>query len=91
MHQVELYDEAVDPRLEFGGDTSLALPKLNLQFLTLYDYLLRNFTLFRLESTYEIRQDVEDVVELISPRVNGDGKTIFTGWARMALPIQEFA
>lgn len=29
----------------------LALPKLNLQFLTLHDYLLRNFTLFRLEST----------------------------------------
>lgn len=29
----------------------LALPKLNLQFLTLHDYLLRNFNLFRLEST----------------------------------------
>jgi len=31
----------------------LALPKLNLQFLTLHDYLLRNFELFRLESTCE--------------------------------------
>ena len=31
----------------------LALPKLNLQFLTLHDYLLRNFNLFRLESTCE--------------------------------------
>ena len=39
----------------------LALPKLNLQYLTFHDYLLRNFNLFRLESTYEIRQDVEDV------------------------------
>lgn len=29
----------------------LALPKLNLQFLTLHDYLLRNFHLFRMEST----------------------------------------
>jgi len=29
----------------------LALPKLNLQFLTLHDYLLKNFHLFRLEST----------------------------------------
>ena len=29
----------------------LALPKLHLQFLTLHDYLLRNFNLFRLEST----------------------------------------
>lgn len=32
----------------------LALPKLNLQFLTLHDYLLRNFDLFRLESTCKI-------------------------------------
>ena len=32
----------------------LALPKLNLQFLTLHDYLLRNFELFRLESTCEL-------------------------------------
>lgn len=45
----------------------LALPKLNLQFLTLHDYLLRNFNLFRLESTYEIRQDVEDVVTRMKP------------------------
>ena len=30
---------------------TLALPKLNLQFLTVHDYLLRNFHLFRLEST----------------------------------------
>ena len=33
-----------------SADT-LALPKLNLQFLTLHDYLLRNLNLFRLEST----------------------------------------
>lgn len=45
----------------------LALPKLNLQFLTLHDYLLRNFNLFRLESTYEIRQDIEDVVWRMKP------------------------
>lgn len=45
----------------------LALAKLNLQFLTLHDYLLRNFNLFRLESTYEIRQDIEDVVFRMKP------------------------
>jgi len=45
----------------------LALPKLNLQFLTLHDYLLRNFNLFRLESTYEIRQDIEDSVSRMKP------------------------
>ena len=36
------------------GEACLALPKLNLQFLTFHDYLLRNFNLFRLEATYEV-------------------------------------
>lgn len=43
----------------------MALPKLNLQFLTAHDYLLRNFNLFRLEATYEIREDVADVLQRI--------------------------
>lgn len=41
------------------------MPKLNLQFLTAHDYLLRNFNLFRLEATYEIREDVADVLQRI--------------------------
>ena len=44
------------PNEFFSGEGCLALPKLNLQFLTLHDYLLRNFNLFRLETMYEIRQ-----------------------------------
>lgn len=43
----------------------MALPKLNLQFLTPLDYLLRNFNLFRLEATYEIREDVADVLSRV--------------------------
>lgn len=75
----------------YAGDRPLALPKLNLQFLTLHDYLLRNFTLFRLESSYEIRQDIEDVVKRLSPRLTfPDMKTEFAGWARMAVPIDTF-
>ena len=49
-----LWDENIVPS-ELYNDGCLALPKLNLQFLTLHDYLLRNLNLFRLESTYEIR------------------------------------
>lgn len=45
-----------------AGENCLALPKLNLQFLTFHDYLLRNFNLFRLEATYEIREDISDVI-----------------------------
>jgi len=48
-----LWDENIVPSEFYNGETCLALPKLNLQFLTLHDYLLRNFELFRLESTCE--------------------------------------
>ena len=51
---------------DFPGETCLALPKLNLQFLTAHDYLLRNFNLFRLEATYEIREDLADVLSRVS-------------------------
>lgn len=46
-----IWNENVVPSEYFSGEGCLALPKLNLQFLTLHDYLLRNFNLFRLEST----------------------------------------
>nr|POF00445.1 intron-binding protein aquarius [Quercus suber] len=53
-----MWDESLVPSINYSGEGCLALPKLNLQFLTLHDYLLRNFNLFRLESTYEIREDI---------------------------------
>lgn len=46
-----IWDENIVPTEYFSGEGCLALPKLNLQFLTLHDYLLRNCNLFRLEST----------------------------------------
>lgn len=51
-----LWNGNLVPSEFFSGEECLALPKLGLQFLTLQDYLMRNFTLFRLESTFEIRQ-----------------------------------
>ncbi|XP_023293066.2 RNA helicase aquarius [Lucilia cuprina] len=86
-----IWDENIVPSEYFTGDGCLALPKLNLQFLTLHDYLLRNFNLFRLESTYEIRQDIEDAVSRMLPWLSEDGDVVFGGWARMALPIASFA
>lgn len=92
-----------DPNLvpagnRFSGNDVLALPKLNLQFLTLYDYLLRCFNLFRLESAYEIRADLVDAIRRLAPRQSltydkqgyATNKTLFTGWSRMALPIDGF-
>jgi intron-binding protein aquarius len=85
-----IWDEDIVPGEYYNGEGVLALPKLNLQFLTLQDYLLRNFKLFQLESTYEIRGDVEDAVSRLKPWCPDDGEITFNGWARMAQPITSF-
>ncbi|KAM8833729.1 RNA helicase aquarius isoform 2-T3 [Synchiropus picturatus] len=86
-----IWDENIVPTEYYSGEGCLALPKLNLQFLTLHDYLLRNFNLFRLESTYEIRQDIEDVVYRMKPWQSEYGGVVFGGWARMAQAITSFS
>ena len=85
--EAELADDAkvaANQRRQDGG--GLALPKLNLQFLTLADYLARNFTLFQLEAAYEIRQDLFNVLGRVGARQEGAGVR-FQGWARMAVPV----
>ncbi|KAL6742113.1 hypothetical protein Aduo_015304 [Ancylostoma duodenale] len=86
-----IWDENVVPYENYSGEGVLALNKLNLQFLTLHDYLLRNFNLFQLESTYEIRQDLEDVLFRMKPwRHESRNETVWGGWARMALLLDSF-
>eukprot|EP00736_Rhodelphis_marinus_P000969 Rmarinus@m.28958 len=87
-----LWDENIIPREQaYYADQVLALPKLNLQFLTLEDYLLRNFHLFRLESSYEIRDDIENAVRRLRPVYDPSKQdTVFLGWSRMALPLSGF-
>lgn len=85
-----MWDESLVPSINYSGEGCLALPKLNLQFLTLHDYLLRNFNLFRLESTYEIREDIQEAVPHLLAHTNNEGQPAFRGWSRMAVPIQEF-
>ncbi|CAA7395754.1 unnamed protein product [Spirodela intermedia] len=85
-----MWDESLVPSINYSGEGCLALPKLNLQFLTLHDYLLRNFNLFRLESTYEIREDIQEAIPHLLAYVNNEGETAFRGWSRMAVPIKVF-
>uniref|UniRef100_A0A0K0D9B0 Intron-binding protein aquarius n=1 Tax=Angiostrongylus cantonensis TaxID=6313 RepID=A0A0K0D9B0_ANGCA len=86
-----IWDENVVPYENYSGEGVLALNKLNLQFLTLHDYLLRNFNLFQLESTYEIRQDLEDVLFRMKPwQHETRNETVWGGWARMALLLDSF-
>jgi intron-binding protein aquarius len=83
-----LWDEALIPAENYSGQTPLPLPKLTLQYLTFYDYLLRNYNLFRLEAAYELRQDVNNVITRMNPSALTDGSVKFQGWARQALPIR---
>ncbi|KAJ3670490.1 hypothetical protein LUZ60_010814 [Juncus effusus] len=85
-----MWDESLVLSINYSGEGCLALPKLNLQFLTLHDYLLRNFNLFRLESTYEIREDIQEAVPPLLAYVNNEGDTSFRGWSGMAVPFKGF-
>lgn len=86
-----IWDPNLVPAEHFMSDFSLALPKLNLQFLTIHDYLLRNFTLFRLESTYEIREDMQDALQRMKPMPADGGGARFLGHARMAMPLTGYS
>jgi intron-binding protein aquarius len=90
-----IFNEDLTPsNYNFSNSTCLAIPKLNIQFLTLHDYLLRNFKLYKLETAYAIRQDIEDAVLRLAPRYNLDStskydQTVFTGWSRNAVPVTQ--
>ena len=91
-----LYDVRVIPDpYEYTGERPLALPKLNLQFLSYYDYLLRNFNLYRLEAAYQIREDLERTLLRLKPKkivtVHSKEPLVrFYGWSSEALPLKEF-
>ncbi|KAL5412172.1 hypothetical protein PMIN06_009475 [Paraphaeosphaeria minitans] len=70
----------------YDGSRPLAIPKLNLQYLTMGDFLWRSFILYRAESFYGIRKDLEDVIKRVQPRGKG-AATKFGGFSRMSLPI----
>lgn len=82
-----MFDPHQIPSVNYTGQGCLALPKLNLQFLTPADYLLRNFHLFRLEATYEIREDVADVLKRVGATYDLDDKVVFSGGVRAVLYI----
>lgn len=83
-----IWDENVVPTAYFSGEGCLALPKLNLQFLTLHDYLLRNFNLFRLESTCKLKnKPIQLPLGCIKPFQGTMGKITLLGKSvRIFLP-----
>lgn len=81
IHEVPLNKSSAAARKGLG------LPKLNLQFLTIHDYLFRNFNLYRIETASQIRDDIVDVVKRMGPKEDVRGNAIFGGWSKYALPI----
>ncbi len=44
----------------------------------------------RLEATYEIREDIADVLRRVGAYWDDDNRVRFAGWARMGVPITSF-
>ncbi|KAK2739281.1 hypothetical protein FQN57_006616 [Myotisia sp. PD_48] len=85
-----LYDPALVRNETYDGSRPLAIPKLNLQYLSLGDFLWRSFLLYRSEALFEIKNDLESTIRRMQPKVANDTKKIiFNGFSRMALPISK--
>ncbi|KAK6369596.1 hypothetical protein LTS17_009502 [Exophiala oligosperma] len=83
-----LYDARLLRNEQYDGSRPLGFPKLNLQYLTLSDFMWRSFQLYQTEAFYGIRKDMESVIKRMKPKTSRDrASTMFEGFSRMALPI----
>lgn len=74
----------------YDGSRPLPVPKLNLQYLTIGDFLWRSFLLYRAENFFGIRRDIEDSVVRLQPKLLFPKmETQFTGSSTMALVISK--
>ncbi|KAI9828184.1 MAG: hypothetical protein M1826_006112 [Phylliscum demangeonii] len=71
----------------YDGSTPLALPKLNLQYLTVGDFLWRSFILYRCEAFFEIRKDVESAACLRLPALRSNGARDAQSFSKTAMTI----
>lgn len=82
-----LFDQGFQRADAYDGSHPLALPKLNLQYLSAGDFLWRAMILYRCEAFYGIRKDVESALKRLRPESQQPGVTTFAGFSKMALPI----
>ena len=83
-----LYERSLTRAEEYNGSRPLAIPKLNLQYLTVGDSLWRSFILYRSEALFEIRKHLEDTIKRLQPKRQGT-TTRFDGFSTMAIPINK--
>jgi intron-binding protein aquarius len=84
----DLYEPSLLRTEDYDGSRPLAIPKFNLQYLNLGDFLWRSFLLYRAEAFFEIRTDLESVVRRMRPQAGADlNSPRFDGSSKMAAPI----
>lgn len=88
--ETALYEESLLRNEIYDGSRPLAIPKLNLQYLSSGDFLWRSFILHRCEQFFEIRRYLEDVIKRVRPTRSGGGPEIgFDGFSKVALPVSK--
>ena len=86
--EATVYDSSLMRNETYDGSQALAIPKLNLQYLSVGDFLWRSFILYRCEQFFEIRKYLEDIAKRMQPLIaNSDEQVGFSGFSKMALPI----
>ena len=84
-----LFDAGFRRADSYDGSHPLALPKLNLQYLSIGDFLWRALILYRAEAFYGIRKDIETALRRLKPQASKSGETHFDGFSKMAMPISK--
>lgn len=88
--EAALYEPSLLRNEHYNGSRSLAIPKLNLQYLSVGDFLWRSFVLYRCESYFELRKEVEETIKRLQPQeMQFSNKVRFAGFSRMAIPISK--
>lgn len=82
-----LFDNTFHQAENYDGSHPLALPKLNLQYLSVGDFLWRALILYRCESFYGVRKDIESALRRLRPEPSRPGEAHFAGFSKMAMPI----
>lgn len=84
-----LFDPSFQRSDSYDGSHPLALPKLNLQYLSAGDFLWRALVLYRCEAFYGIRRDIDAALRRLRPESKKPGETHFAGFFKMAMPVSQ--
>ena len=84
-----LFDSSFQRAESYDGSRPLALPKLNLQYLSVGDFLWRTLILYRREAFYGIRNDIDSALRRLKPESRRSGEIHFAGFSKMAMPISK--